>query len=331
MTETLHSARVPSIAVILPNRNDARYLTRCLRSVLEQEVQPDELIVIDDQSTDDSVAVIRAAISGHAHAKLIENTVNLGVYGAVDEGLKRSRSAYALFLSANDFLLPGLIARAKACLARAPGAGLWSALAWQVDEADRLLRLQSTAVVALGDAYFTPETCRRLAWRFGNWFTGASLVYHRRTFDAVGRFDPAYKGLADLITALAVASRQGAAYSPEPLAAIRVHAGSLLSATLGDPATLDAMLERLGKRGPELSVELFTPGFLARTARRFRFAAIRASADRLPAGLRLPRIALAFLVLRPYDVIPALWNRILGSLWIRMRSRCGRPGDAPRE
>ncbi len=321
MTETLPSARVPSICVIVPNFNDARFISRSLRSVLEQDVAPDELIVVDDHSTDDSVAVIRSLIDGRATARLVENAANLGVYGAIDSGLDHSTSDYALFLSANDFLLPGLIARAKACLALAPDAGLWSAMAWQVDEEDRLLRLQSTAVVALGDAYFSPDECRRLAWRFGNWFTGASLVYHRRTLDAVGRFDPAYKGLSDLITALAVASRQGAAYSPEPLAAIRVHAGSILSATLENPAALDAMLERLGKRGSELSAELYTPKFLARTARRFRFAALRASAGRLPAGLGLPRVALAFLVLRPYDVIPAIWNRMLGSLWVRLRSR----------
>jgi glycosyltransferase involved in cell wall biosynthesis len=315
-------AREPSIAVIIPNRNDARYLPRCLRSVLGQQVPPDELIVIDDQSTDDSVSVIRSLIDGHAMARLIENPNNLGVYGAVDRGLEQSGSDYALFLSANDFLLPGLIARAKSCLARAPGAGLWSAMAWLVDQDDRLLRMQSTAVPALEDAFFTPEDCRRLAWRFGNWFTGTSLVYHRKTLDAAGRFDPAYKGLADLITALTVASRRGAAYSPEPLAVIRAHAG-ILSATLRDPAELEAMLERLAVRGPALSPELFTREFLARTGQRFRFAAIRAAAG--GRVLRLPRVALAFLALRPYDVIPAIWNRMLGSLWIRLRSRWRAP------
>lgn len=343
MMETLPSARVPSICVIVPNFNDARFISRCLRSVFDQEVAPDELIVVDDHSSDDSVGIIRSLIAGRPGAVLVENARNLGVYGAIDRGLEHSSSDYALFLSANDFVLPALIARAKACLAQAPGAGLWSAMAWQVDEQDRLLRLHNSAVVAMKDAFFTPEACRLLARRFGNWFTGTSLVYHRKTLDAVGRFDPAYKGLSDLITALAVASRRGAAYSPEPLAVMRVHAGSILSTTLENQVALDAMLDRLAKRGPELSAELFSPEFLARTGQRFRFAAIRATggaslgevaaravgwrrtalalADGLPRKLRLPRIALAFLVLRPYDVFPAIWNRVLGSLWVRLRSR----------
>src|SRR2546422_7427009 len=44
---------LPKIAVIVPNRNDSRYLPRCIRSILEQEDPPDELVVVDDQSTDD--------------------------------------------------------------------------------------------------------------------------------------------------------------------------------------------------------------------------------------------------------------------------------------
>jgi cellulose synthase/poly-beta-1,6-N-acetylglucosamine synthase-like glycosyltransferase len=80
-------AAMPRIAVIVPNHNDSRYLPRCIRSILEQEAPPDELILIDDRSTDDSVAVIRSLIAGRREARLIENPVNLGPYGAVDVGM----------------------------------------------------------------------------------------------------------------------------------------------------------------------------------------------------------------------------------------------------
>src|SRR5437879_7158409 len=93
-------AALPRIAVIVPNRNDSRYLPHCIRSILEQKDPPDELIVVDDQSTDNSVAVIRSLIAGQERARLIQNPVNLGTLGAMDEGLKNSRSEYVLFLSA---------------------------------------------------------------------------------------------------------------------------------------------------------------------------------------------------------------------------------------
>ena len=332
----------PSIAVIIPNRNDARHLPRCIGSILDQEVTPDELIVVDDQSTDDSVAVIRSLIAGRSGAQLIENPVNLGTYGAMDEGLMHSRSEYVLFLAANDYVLPGIFAHAKACLARHRGVGLWAAMGWLVDDEDHPLRLHSSPVVAIGDACFSPEDCVRLAWRFGGWFAGTTVILHRETLDAVGRFDPAYKGLSDLLTDLVVASLRGAVYSPRPFAVIRVQPGSYYLRTLRDAASLETMLERLRERGPMVAPALFTPAFLDRIAQRFRFASLRAGAamggiaekyagwrrralawvDRtLPARWRRARLALAFIVLRPFDLVPTFWNRFGGWLYVTARSK----------
>ena len=337
----------PKIAVIVPNRNDSRYLPRCIRSILEQEDPPDELIVVDDQSTDDSVPVIRSLISGRHCARLIENPVNLGTYGALDKGLEIARSEYVLFLSANDFVMPGLFARARSCLARHPGAGLWSAMGWLVDDEDRLIRLHVSPVLSLRDAYVPPERCARLAYRLGNWFVGVTLIYHRDTLDAAGRFDAAYMGLADLLTAWIVASRRGAVYSPVPFGVSRIHSGSYLSRTLTGTANVEAILDRLQERGPTLAPELFTKEFLDRMALRFRFAPVRASKGgniqhlatkypglrrfalkgvcRLPQRFHRARVALTFVVLCPFDVLPALWNRLLGSavvlLLLRLRGQ----------
>lgn len=344
MTDTLPSARVPSICVIIPNYNDARYVSRCLRSVLDQEVAPDELIVVDDHSTDNSVEIIRSLLAGRPGTVLIENPVNLGTYGAVDEGLKHSRSEYVLFLSANDFVLPGIFARAKACLASFPGAGLWSAMGWIVDENDRPLRLQSLAVVSLGDRHFDADECRSMAWRLGSWFTGTTVIYRRTTLESVGRFDPAFGGLSDLITALIVTGKEGAVFSPAPYAVIRQHSASYLSRTLGNSRALGELLDRLRERGKEIAPELYTRRFFERSARRILFAAIRASngerigdyldlcgkverkllsivAMALPKSLSFLRVAGAFLVLRPFDILPSFWNRYLGTMIVSKRVR----------
>jgi hypothetical protein len=256
--------------------------------------------------------------------------VNLGTYGAVDEGLKVSRSEYVLFLSANDFLLPGIFARAKAALASAPGAGLWSAMAWIVDEQNRLRRLHPSPVVALGDAWLPPERCRILAERLGNWFTGTSLIYRRDALDEAGRFDAAFMGVSDLFTALIVASRHGAAYAPEPLCAIRKHSGSYLADTLGEPRRLEEILARLFDYGRRTEPSLFTPRFVMRTARRFRFSSVRSTrgaalggfgATLLPRHWARARTLWAFLALCPFDVLPALWYRVCGWVYVRLRSR----------
>jgi glycosyltransferase involved in cell wall biosynthesis len=341
----------PRIAVIVPNRNDSRYLPRCIRSILEQEDPPDELIVVDDQSTDDSVSLIRSLIAGQARARLIENPVNLGTYGAIDEGLKVSRSEYVLFLSANDSVMPEIFARARSCLAKHPGVGLWSAMGWLVDEDDRLIRLHASPVVSLRDTYIPPERCARMAYRLGNWSVGPTVIYHRATLERAGRFDAAYMGLADLVTTFMVANWRGALYSPMPFGVARIHSGSHLSRTLRNE-NLEAILARLQERAARLVPALFTKAFLERLALRFRFASVRASGgeniafvatrysglrqlllhgiDRLlPPGFRRARVALGFLVLCPSDIFPTLWNRLLGSAAVLLLLRFQGHGRYP--
>jgi glycosyltransferase involved in cell wall biosynthesis len=308
----------PSIAVIVPNRNDSRHLPRCIRSLLGQDDPPDELIVVDDQSTDDSVPLIRSLIAGQPRARLLQNPERLGTNGALNRGFDASRSEYVLFLSSNDFVLPGLFARARAGLARHPGAGLWSALGWLVDEDDRVIRLHRSPVLTLRDAYLPPEKCVQLTYHVGNWSVGSTLLFHREALEAAGRFDPAYMGLADLVATLIVAARKGAVYSPVPFGVSRIHAGSNLARTL-TTENLDRILECLRGGGFPADTGLGSDMFLKRLALRLRFAALRSSATS-----RL-RIVLGFLRLCPFDVFPALWNRLLGSTFVLLLHGSRRP------
>jgi hypothetical protein len=161
---------------------------------------------------------------------------------------------------------------------------------------------------------------------------------------SAGGFDPAYGAPGDLVAALVVASRWGAAYSPEPFAAIRIHGGSFSSATLRDFARLDAILQELRERGPAISPRLFDAKFLEHISLRYYFAGVRASdgdaiaeaaartggwrraalllIQRLvPAFLRGVRLGFVFLILRPFDIVPTLWNRLLGWVIVRLRVR----------
>lgn len=333
----------PGITVIVPNYNDSKYLPRCLRSVLEQQDGPQELVVIDDRSTDDSVALIRGLIAGDPRARLELNPVNLGANRTVCEALERVRTDYALFLAANDFLLPGMFARARRELARNPGAGLWSAMALLVDEEDRPIRLHPSAVVSMHDVYLPPERCARLAYRLGYWFTGTTAIYHCDTLRDVGGFDPVYGAPADLFAALAVSGRRGAIFSPEPLAAIRIHEGSYSSRALSDVAGIERMIRELETRAPRIAPAMFTPGMVQRTALRYRFACVRSAGGALlqeiagrstgwrrialrlldgliPAAMSWLRVAISFFILRPFDALPLLWYRGFGWLLVRWRT-----------
>lgn len=333
-----------SIAVVIPNRNDSGYLRKCLDSALTQNVLPDQIIVVDDQSTDDSLEVIQNKLSHFAGAKIIANTTCVGTMGALNEGLKHATSDYVLFLSSNDYVEKDIFERAKSCIAAAGHPGVWSAMVWEVDESGRPLHLFPSPVVALSDAFFPPDKCIRLAKTLGHWFTGTTLIYHRKTLQEIGGFDIAYQGLGDLLAALTVASIKGAAFSPEPLGVMRRHDGGLYWRTLTNLQSLDTILEKMENSGPKLSPALFTAEFCDVMKRRIRFSAIRAfhnnewlihagswpgyryrllsRTSRIFCTYRRLQLAFAFLLLRPpFDLIAIIWYRFLGRFFVLSQRR----------
>jgi glycosyltransferase involved in cell wall biosynthesis len=335
-----------SLSVVIPNRNDSKYLPRCIRSIVDQSVTPDELIIIDDESTDDSVEVIRREFAGHQFARLEINPKNLGGVQTANRGLGMAKGKFLLFMGANDFILPGHFARMKACLERFPHAGLWSAMVWLCDEDDRYIRMHPSPVVALHDTYFNGKTCRAMVRSFGGWLTGQTTVYRREALLEAGALDPSLKGLNDLLAALVVASRYGAAFSPAPLGVMRIHKGAFLPETLKNTAELERILNEVRARGPKKEPELFTEEVLHRTARRFYFASLRlsdgATLDHVrtrcgPLGRTLLALArplpgplrttLFFVATRPFDILPTLWYRLVGAGWIWVKEKLA--GRAP--
>ncbi len=332
----------PTIAVVIPNRNDSAYLKKCLDSVLDQDVPPDQIIVVDDQSTDDSLEAIQKALFNIAGARIVVNPTCLGTMGALNEGLRYVTSDYVLFLSSNDYIEGGIFERAKSCIASAGSPGVWSAMVWVVDENGRHLHLYPSPVVALSDTFLPPEKCVGLAQTVGHWFTGTTLIYHRESLQKIGGFNIAYQGMGDMLAALTVASIGGAAFTPEPLGVMRQHEGGLMSRTLANLPGLDAILERMEYAGSELSPVLFTPEFCDVMKRRIRFTAIRALDKTiwLPhaeswhgyryrilcavvpyfGNFRKLQLALAFVLLRPtFDVVAIIWYRFLGRLFFLSR------------
>lgn len=332
----------PTVAIVIPNRNDSTYLVECLDSILAQSAMPDQVIVVDDQSTDDSVAIMRSKLAGVPGATIVENPMRLGTMGALNAGLDRARCDYVLFLSSNDYVERDLVRRAKAGIARAGAPGVWSAMVWEVDAQGKCKRLYPSPVISPSDSSLSPEECVRLANRVGHWFTGTTLMFHRLSLLDIGRFDGAYLGLGDMLAALTIASRKGAAFTPAPLAVMRQHAGGLMWRTLTDLPQLDTILSRMESAGAALSPSLFDRRFCSLMSRRIRFTAIRAlRSDRwmehcgrwqglryrllgrlapLLRGHRRLQLAMAFLLLRPLrDVFAIVWYRYFGASWVMSR------------
>lgn len=94
------------VSVVVLNHNYGRYLKKCLDSVLAQDYEPLEVIVVDDGSTDESRAVIESYDGRIVSAFKPKG----GVASTMNRGFELSHGAVVIFLDADDFLLPGAVA-----------------------------------------------------------------------------------------------------------------------------------------------------------------------------------------------------------------------------
>lgn len=92
------------ISVIVPAYNVGRYVGKCLRSILHQSYTDIELIVVNDCSMDDTLAVCKKVIGGGKNAILIDKTKNEGLDKARYDGVQAAHGEWIVFVDADDWL-----------------------------------------------------------------------------------------------------------------------------------------------------------------------------------------------------------------------------------
>jgi glycosyltransferase involved in cell wall biosynthesis len=101
--------RLPLVSVIVVNFNYGRFLRAAVDSVFGQTYPNIECIIVDNASTDESGAVLRAIEAGYANVKIIRRTDNGGQTRAALDGFAASAGPYVIFLDADDLLLPNCV------------------------------------------------------------------------------------------------------------------------------------------------------------------------------------------------------------------------------
>ncbi|MCG0596701.1 glycosyl transferase group 2 [Lactiplantibacillus plantarum] len=98
----------PLISIIVPTYNVEKYIRTCIESILAQTYRNVEVIIVNDGSTDQSLAVISDLICSHHNVKVI-NQKNQGVSVARNTGIDVATGKYITFVDPDDKIMPGFV------------------------------------------------------------------------------------------------------------------------------------------------------------------------------------------------------------------------------
>ncbi len=231
----------PLISVIVTCFNYARYVATAIESALAQTYPRVEIIVVNDGSQDDSLAVISRYA---ARVKIIDQT-NQGSIAAYNAGFAASRGDIVVLLDADDWLEPQAFSRVVA---------VWSAdvakVQWELKIVDAQGRDLGRRFCNF-DAAYDAARVRAAFERTGTyrWPVSVGNAYARWFAERLFPLSPAHGPDGALNT---VAPIYGQVVTlAEPLAAYRVHGHNLWSNTGSDASRLPA---RIRQRLAELSL-----------------------------------------------------------------------------
>ena len=208
-----------SLSIVLPNYNNGALIERALSALLSQTPPAQEIIVVDDGSTDNSIEVIEGLQHLHPSIRLIRNQTNHGIIASVKTALKFARGEFLLFAAADDFVLPGLFSRALTALRSYPDAAFFSAGVALLDTHDRVIGLRPVTVPRRGAGYVSPADVRGIIRHSDFWVLGTATVYRHQPLASIGYFDAGLGSLGDVLANRLLAFNHGFCFDPEILAA----------------------------------------------------------------------------------------------------------------
>jgi glycosyltransferase involved in cell wall biosynthesis len=317
----------PTVTVVIPCFNQARFLSGAVASVRGQRHHPVECIVVNDGSTDDTVSVARA-LGVH----LIDQP-NRGVSSARNAGLAAARSDYVVFLDADDELLPDAVAVGAAALDSDPALAAVFGRCQEMTADGHALESTVHNQVDPSRLYEDWLT-RNFVW------TPGAAIFRKQVLLETGGFPAWLNSAADYELYLRFARTQRVRFVANELVRYRRYETSMSR----DPATmLRATLAVLHREGREAPPELRSR--VAEGRRSWRDYYGDQIVDRLRADWRAGQLGMAHLqavgtlvrhspgvVLRHFvrkasRVVRALWRR--AGLALRAAGR-GRPERAAR-
>lgn len=253
---------MPKVSVIMPAHNAAAFIKGAIESVLSQDYDNLELIIVNDGSTDDLEKVLKDYMDDKRIRYIA--SANRGVSHAINTGLESANGDYICFLHADDIFLPGRIRKQVIALESHPECGIsYTNESYFLEEASRVI--ESPYFHFGGDIFYFLKR--------NNFIHMSTAMFRRKIFD-IARFDENLGCHEDWDIFLKLSARRiKFLYLDEVLASICVHPKSLTFNT----KLMDDTRAEVGMRAKRLwknfkkRINVYSWNGIANLARYLRF------------------------------------------------------------
>lgn len=129
----------PRVSVFVPSYNHAQFVEQCLKSILKQTRAPNELLVVDDGSKDNSVEIIEKLLTDCSFPCELIARPNKGLCTTLNEGLEKTSGDYFAYLGSDDLWLAEFLESRVNLLESRGNAVLAYGHAYTIDEHNRVI------------------------------------------------------------------------------------------------------------------------------------------------------------------------------------------------
>lgn len=225
ITDTVRSPAAPIVSIGMPTYQGAAHLRQAIESVLDQTFAGFELIVVDDDSADETASI--AASYNDPRIRVVRNPARLGPEGNWNRCLSLATGKYFKLLPQDDLLAPACLEMQVAVLERdtAERFALVFCARRVIDSRGRQLmfrRYRSSTGTVPGDM-LVRQCIRRGTNLIGE---PGGVLFRRGTAASVGAFDASFPYVIDLDYWIRLLKMGDAYYLEQPLVSFRVSPGS---------------------------------------------------------------------------------------------------------
>lgn len=238
------------VSVIMATYNGEKTVRESIDSILAQTHQDLELIVVDDGSTDNTVAVVKAI--SDERLVLLQQQNSGSPASPRNSGIKRATGDFVAFCDQDDLWYPEKLERQLAVCEHVEHIGDIGVVFSSADLIDDSGKIIDGNITKL--AGFLPATEARKKMLEGDYIIACSAMVPKRVFDEVGPLDEKLVGVDDYDLWLRITENYGVLAITEKLCAWRQSAGSLSKDKAKQYVRTEQIFAKLGDKSDEIKL-----------------------------------------------------------------------------